>query len=77
VTFRHDRRYGTVGVRNGAQVFYVSGTGMELIVERPPSDCDEIAQVAFEQYAYCHSLDEVVGDPDEVARDQVPTDRGD
>jgi Domain of unknown function (DUF4253) len=61
--------------RYGAEVFYLASKGLELVVERPPRDWAEIARVAFEQYGYCPSLNEVVGDVDAVAREQVPTDR--
>ncbi|WP_344613752.1 DUF4253 domain-containing protein [Dactylosporangium salmoneum] len=48
---------------------------LDIVVGAPPTEPDEIAAVAMEQYAYCDDLGLDVGFPAGVAREQVPADQ--
>lgn len=58
--------------RYGAEVYYLGVSALELRVARPLQQLGEVAAVAIEQYAYCDDLGQVIGEPDQVARRQVP-----
>jgi hypothetical protein len=59
--------------RYGARLHYLGSTALELTVASPPATVAEVAQVAVEQYAYCCDLDQIFGDPLDIAERQVPT----
>jgi hypothetical protein len=59
--------------RFGARLRYLSRVGVGLVVDRPPTDPEEIARVAVEQFAYCDDLVQFIGETHRVAQLQVPT----
>jgi hypothetical protein len=59
--------------RYGAEVYYLGIVNVQLRVARPPVVVEEIVEVAVQQYAYCDDLGQRIGEPDRVARWQVPT----
>jgi hypothetical protein len=48
---------------------------LDLVVGAPPTEPAEIAAVAVAQYAYCDDLNQTVGLPAQVAREQVAADQ--
>jgi len=58
-----------------ATLCYLDTCAIELSVGRPPQQLHEVAQVAVEQYAYCDDFDQILGDVEQVARQQVPAHR--
>jgi hypothetical protein len=60
--------------RYGADLYFASGTNLELSVRRPPSDPLDRAMCAIEQFAYCFDLEQRLGDNEVVARVQAPAD---
>lgn len=61
--------------RFGAELQSLSWNRLELVVDRPPREMADIARVAIEQYAYCYDLVQIVGEPAQLARKQVPGQR--
>jgi hypothetical protein len=61
--------------RYGAELYYFGDTAIELVVAQPPLDPVEAARVAVEQYAYCPDLENLIGEPVDIARRQVRADR--
>jgi len=60
--------------RHGADLYFANGSRLELAVARPPVEPAEVARCAVEQFVYCGDLGQLVGDPVDVARKQVPAD---
>jgi hypothetical protein len=58
----------------GAELYYSSGSNLELAVARPPVATDDVARCAVEQSTYCYDLSQLFGEPEDVARKQA---RGD
>ncbi|GAA3936879.1 hypothetical protein Aau02nite_36450 [Amorphoplanes auranticolor] len=58
--------------RHAADLYFANGSRLELSVGRPPVEPVEVAQCAVEQFVYCGDLGQLVGDPIDVARKQVP-----
>jgi hypothetical protein len=56
----------------GAQLYFASGSYLELTVDKPPRDPGKIARSAIEQMSYCGDLHQFIGDEEDVARHQVP-----
>ncbi|WP_212830623.1 DUF4253 domain-containing protein [Catellatospora sp. TT07R-123] len=61
--------------RFGAEVLHLDHSSVEFVVHRPPITPAEISEVTEEQWAYCPDLGQVFGDPEWVARKQVPARR--
>jgi len=61
--------------RYGADLVFASFNALLLAVRHPPVDSVDVARVALEQYGYCYDLDQYIGNVDDVARNQVRTDR--
>lgn len=60
--------------RHGADLYFANGSRLELAVARPPVQPEEVARCAVEQFVYCGDLGQLIGDPIDVARKQVPAD---
>ena len=60
--------------RYGADLFFASGSRLELSVAQPPTEPGEVARCAIEQFAYCRDLGQHIGDPVDIARRQAPAD---
>jgi hypothetical protein len=58
----------------GAELYYPAGHDLELDVSRPPTTTVDVARCVVEQAVYCPDLSQILGDPEDVAREQA---RGD